>query len=203
MSILRALFGPSQGEVWGQLAGKIGGRLEDGGFWGDCRVTVDVGEWTVTLDTYRQSSGKHSHTHTRLRAPYVNPGGFRFLVRRRQLFDGLGKLLGGQDIDVGHAGFDEDFVIQGNDEAMVRRLFANPRLRELLRAQPDVSFEVREDEGWFGAKFPDGVDELCFTCFGLVTDHERLKGLFDLFAETLHTLCHVGAAYEDDPGLRL
>jgi hypothetical protein len=62
---------------------------------------------------------------------------------------------------------------------------------------------VLDDEGWFGAKFPEGVDELKFHTRGIIKDLVRLQQLFELFAATLHRLCHIGSAYEDDPTIRL
>jgi hypothetical protein len=202
MEFLRKMFGPSREEVWGRLADEIGARYEDRGFWkGGQFFNVDVGEWTVTLDVYVVSTGKTHQTFTRLRAPYVNPDGFRFTVRRRNLFDGIGSLLGLQDVSIGHAAFDEAFVVKATDEPQVRRLLRMPRIRSLLEAQPSVHFEVKDDEGWFGPKFPPGTDQLQFVAGGVIKDPERLKGLFALFGETLHGLCQIGSAYEDDPGL--
>ena len=43
---------------------------------------------------------------------------------------------------------------------------------------------VKDDEGWFGTSFPEGVDELFFRVGGVIKDVERLKSLYDLFAET-------------------
>jgi hypothetical protein len=208
MGILRKMFGPSREEVWSRLAEQIGARYEDRGFWkGGGRVVADVGEWTVTMDVYTETSGdpdsQMHHAYTRLRAPYVNPDGFRFSVRRKHLFDGIGKLLRRQDVEIGHRAFDEAFVVKATDEGKVRRLLRNKVLREMLEDLPDVHLEVRDDEGWFGPRFPDGVDELHLLVSGVVTDADLLEGYFDLFAETLHGLCHVGAAYEDDPGLDL
>jgi hypothetical protein len=34
---------------------------------------------------------------------------------------------------------------------------------------------------------------------GVIKDVDRLKSLFDLFAETLDTLCVIGSAYETPP----
>ena len=51
--------------------------------------------------------------HTRMRAPFPNPSGFRFSIHRASIFSTVGALLGMQDIQVGHAEFDEDFVIKG------------------------------------------------------------------------------------------
>src|SRR4051812_26592811 len=65
------------------------------------KVQAHVGPWTVTLDTHTGHTGHAHFTYTRMRAPYVNPEGFRFTVYRNGLFSGLGKFLGMQDIEVG------------------------------------------------------------------------------------------------------
>lgn len=200
---LRRLFGPSRDEVWRQLASEIGARYVDGGFWRGDKVQVDVGEWTVTLDTYTVSTG-HTHvTYTRMRAPYVNPDGFRFRVWRGGFFSAVGKLLGMQDLEIGDPAFDQAYVIQGNDESKVRALFGNPRIRELISALSEFHLEVKDDEGFFGPRFPEGVDELIFQVTGVLKDTDQLKRLFDLFAEVLNHLCHMGSAYENDPQLEL
>jgi hypothetical protein len=64
-------------------------------------------------------------------------------------------------------------------------------------------FEVKDDEGWFGADFPDGMNELYYQVTGTIKDVNRLKSLYDLFAETLNHLCHIGSAYENDPRLKI
>ena len=203
MSILRQIFGPSQEEIWRQLCSEIGAEFVEGGFWRGTKVQARVKEWTVTLDTYTVSTGKSHVTYTRMRAPYVNKDGFRFTIYRKGLFSELGKRLGMQDIEVGDPEFDRDFIIKGNDESKVLALFGNPRIRQLIQAQPSISLEVKDDEGWFSASFPEGVDELYFQVVGVVKDVERLKSLYELFAETLDHLSHIGSAYENDPHLAL
>ena len=178
-------------------------RYKDGGFWKGDKVEAAHGEWTVTLDTYTVSTGKATVVFTRMRAPYVNADGFRFKVYRKSIFSGVGKLLGMQDIEIEDARFDEDFIVKGTDESRVRAFFANPKIRELIAAQKDIKFEVKDDEGWFGPTFPEGVDELSFTVVGIIKDVERLKLLYELFAETLEHLCRIGAAYERAPDVAL
>ncbi len=199
MSMLRKLFGPSQAEVWRQLSAETGAQFVEGGFWGRHKVVIKVKAWTLTLDTYTVNK----HTYTRLRAPYVNPDGFHFTIYRTGIFTGLGKLLGTQDVEVGHPEFDRDFVIKGTDAEKLRRLFDHAPLRELIEAQPEIYLHVKDDEGWFGADFPEGVDELSFQIVGVIKDVERLKDLFKLFAVTLNYLCHIGSAYENDPKIKV
>lgn len=204
MAFLGQLFGPSKNEIWRQMCEQIGGEFVEGGFWKGSKVQVHHKQWTVTLDTYTESHGEHGGTtYTRMRAPYVNKDGFRFTIYRWGFFSDLGKLLGMQDVEIGEPEFDDAFIIKGNDEDKLRRLFANPRVRQLLQQQPRIHLSVRDDEGWFKAKFPEGVDELYFREIGVIKDIERLKALYELFAEVLDHLCKIGSAYESDPGVAL
>jgi hypothetical protein len=203
MGVLRQIFGPSKDEIWKQLCTEIGAEFVQGGFWNQNKVQVHVKEWTVTLDTFLMSTGKSSIPFTRMRAPYVNNDNFRFKVYRAGIFTELGKILGMQDIEVGHSEFDRAFVIKANDPLKVHLLFGNAEIRRLVEAQPAISLEVKDAEGWFGPGFPEEVDELYFQVGGIITDIERLKLLFELFSETLNHLCHIGSAYEDDPRLVL
>jgi hypothetical protein len=199
----RRLFGLNYNDVWAALAGEINARHSAGGWWKHGRVVADVGAWQLTLDKHVVSTGKSHITYTRLRAPFVSNGGLRFDIYRRSLFSDLGKLLGMQDIEVGDAAFDEAFIVKGNDEPTVRKLLADPALRALLEAQPKVRLRVKDDEGWFGAHFPEGVDELHFQVMGLIKDIDQLKRLFDLFAHTLRRLCEIGQAADRPAGVTL
>lgn len=204
MGLLRELFGPSRDEVWQQLCQEIGGDFVEGGFWRGGKVEVHHKGWTITLDTYAVTTGHSTHVFTRIRAPFVNRDDFRFTIYRKGIFSGLGKKLGIQDIEVGHSlHFDDNFIIQGNDELKVRELFANPEIRRLLDEQPQIRLEVKDDDGYFRHRFPDGVDELLFQVSGVIKDVDRLRKLFDLFAEVLDELCRTGTAGPEDPGVKL
>jgi hypothetical protein len=197
-------FGPSKDEVWRQLSQEIGAEFVEGSFWASTgsKVQAHVGPWTVTLDVGRSDEDGKSLV-TRLRAPYVNPEGFRFTVYRKGDFSELGKLLGMQDIEVGDPDFDETFIIKGTDEFKVRDLFANPQIRQMIQAQPLVRLDVKDSEGWFGPKFPEDVDELHFQVLGVIKDKELLKGMINLFAAVLGQLCRIGSAYKQEPGVML
>jgi hypothetical protein len=187
---LRALSGK-----WAKLRR---GRILEGD-----KVQVTHGEWTITLDTYTVSNGKSTVVFTRMRAPYVNPDHFRFTIFRRGVFTDIAKWFGMQDVVVGYIDFDRDFVIKGTDEQKLRALFDQQKIREWIAAQPHIHLTVKDDEGVFGPSFPADTDELCFTAAGVIKDVERLKQLFELFAEVLDQLCRIGSAYETAPELQL
>ena len=201
MGILRSIFGPSKDEIWSQIANDIGGEFIDGGFWGFGKdvLVYKHGEWQLLLDTYTQGSGNSSTTYTRMRAPFVNKDGLYFKIYREGVFSSIGKFFGMQDIQISDPFFDEQFIIKGNSPEKIRRLLADAKLKELIKQQPRIHFEIRDDEGWFGADFPDGTDELYFQSVGVIKETGLLKSLFELFTVTLADLVQIDSAYENDP----
>jgi hypothetical protein len=196
MALFKSFFGPSRDEIWAGLREQIGGKVIPGDFWHGQKLQVQSGEWTFTLDEYTTMMmvGKAMIpiNHTRMRAPFPNPSGFRFSIHRASIFSTLGALLGMQDIPVGHAEFDEDFVIKGNDESIVRVLCDSERFRELVTAQPNLQLAIHDDDGWFGKKYPPTVDVLVFDVAAQIREVHRLKGIYDVFAETLGRLSEIG-----------
>jgi hypothetical protein len=199
----RGWFGPSQKEVWAALAPQVGGVFEPGRWTKPHKIMARHGAWTFTLDTFVVPAGKTYIPFTRLRAPYVNPDGFRFKIRRRSVWTSVAEALGLHDVQVGHEAFDEAFVIHGSDPDRLRALFDDEALRAILEVIPEISLEVKDDEGWFGVDFPEGVDELCLAVAGVIKDEETLKHWFELFAALLDRLCAIGSAYRNDPGVAL
>jgi hypothetical protein len=106
-----------------------------------------------------------------------------------------------QDVEIGNPAFDDAFVIKGNNEAKLRELFCHPEVSSRLLHLPDVSFEIRGHQGWFGPMYSDGVEELYFVMRGVERDLSRLHVMFDLFAATLDQLCRMDSAYAKDPGV--
>jgi len=190
-------------EAWEQLCQEIGGELVPKGRWQGSKVKLNVGPWTTVLDKHTVSDGENSTTYTRLRAPFLNPAGFRFEIHRKGPFSGLGKFLGMQDIEVGDPEFDEAFIIKSNDESTVRELLANARIRQMIQVLPRVRLEIQDNEGWFGTRFPDEADELLLLAPGVIKDVAVLKSLFDLFATMLDQLCRIRATTKQHPGVSL
>jgi len=203
MAFLREIFGPSKEEIWRQLAEQIQADFVNGGLWKADKVEARHRQWTIVLDTYTVSSGKSSTTYTRMRVPYVNRDGFRFVIYRKSIFSNLGKWFGMQDVEVGYPEFDHDFIIQGNDETKLIAFFANSTIRQLIQEQPDIHLAIKDSEGFWGPVYPPDTDLLYFQVGGVIKDVEMLKSLYLLFAEVLNHLCHIGSAYENDPGIQL
>ena len=188
-------------ESWEQFCGRVDAAVA-GYLRGGCaRVTYK--NWCVTLDTNVVPAGAAASVVTRMRAPFAGGRGFRFKLQRRDLLDALAARLRIHSSETGQADFDREFVVRSDDDAKVRRLFADPDIRRLIRSQPSVNMELRGDDGPFGASLPEGVDELVLRASGFVTNAEQLRRLFALFALTLDRLCLIGSACEDEPGVTL
>jgi hypothetical protein len=204
MSLFESMFGPSRDEIWKQFSDAVGGNFTESSYWNGSKVEATHGQWMVVLDVYTVTMGKSRVDYTRMRSLFINPEGFYFNVYRRGIFSNLGKLLGMQDVTVGYPQFDDMYIIQGNDEAKLRRLFANKKIRDLIDRQPEVQFCARDDENEFwDRKFPKEVDELCFQSTQIMKDLDHLKLLYDLFSETLDELVRMGSATANNPGVKL
>ena len=204
---LRGMFTPSKEPIWSQIAEEIGGSYIKGGYWGTDVLRYRHGDWEILLDTTMTSksprSGPSVANCTRMRAPFVNKDGLRFTIYRKGIFSSLGKLFGMQDLEIGDPFFDDPFIIKGNDQKKIARLLSDAALKELISRQPDIYFEIADDDGLFLGSFPDGVDQLYFECAGVVTDADVLRSLFELFSLTLSRLVQIDSAYEDDPNVDL
>ena len=195
----KSIFGPSKDEIWTQIATDIEGEFIEGGFWGKDVLIYKHGEWQILLDTYVVSTGTSSYSVTRMRAPFINKDGLYFKISREGFFSSIGKFFGMQDIEIGDPFFDKQFVIKGNNPEKIKLLLADSRIKELCQSQPQIHLSIKDDEGWFGTDFPEGVDELYFECIGVIKETALLKALFGLFCLVLQRLVQIDSAYADDP----
>lgn len=196
MASLRARFADHENALWKKLSGEVGGKLTDKKGLRHGKAVAQVGSWVVTLDVHSEPGYRSEHLYTRLRASFVDPGGLRFALSHQTVFSNIGKLVGMQDIKIEHEPFDKMFLIQGSDPEKIRSLFDDDKLRTLVKIEPDIHLQVRDAGNWFEDYYPDNVDELVLEVQGEVSDMDRLKRLYDLFARVLDDLCRLSSAYE-------
>jgi len=110
-------------------------------------------------------------------APYLarHPLRFHIYYRKNLLSDIAKRFFGQQNIEVGHADVDRDFVIQGSDVASIRKLMGSATLRSLLQAREALYLK---SEG----------TALKFVRTGVIKDITLLNALHALFVETLNEL---------------
>ena len=199
----KANFNNSKEKIWSHLAEQINTNLDKDKFQIHDVLRYSYGEWEITLDQYYVHTGTQKAAYTRMRAPFVNKDGLQFEIYNESLTSSIAKLFGMQDILVGDTFFDDNFIIKGNNEEKIKILLNDKKLMELIELLPDLSFQIREDDGWFSEKFPEGVNELYFLCEGKIKDEAMLKTLFEVFSITLERLVEIDSAYEGNPHIKL
>ncbi len=177
--------------VWDEVTQRLQGQAAE---WDGAAIKVQHGPFVVTLDLHAEIEGHASLCITRLRAAFRNLDGFRFRLRRHGVLDSLVKWVGGQDIEVGDKTFDRAFVLKTNRPQELQRVFAGQDLRQALLQSSARLVEVRDDEGWFGPEFPDGIDELYLDAEERIVDAAGLRQLYRAFAILLDRLSTVGSA---------
>ncbi len=197
---LAQLFNPPREDVWQEFAQEFGGVFHSGAVFGsNSHLTVKVGPWSMTVDTFRPN---RSPNYTRARLAFFTPDNFEFETFHKDIFSGISKLLGMQDIEVGYPAFDEEFIIRGNSEDQVRRLFSNPNLIQLIPQHPSIHFSVcRNDmmDLFESLSLPREINVLRFKVPEVINDINWLRGVHMLMGETMNTLYSIGSATTNDP----
>ncbi len=180
--------------VWRRLAEELGAEFLGRRHQRPDTVQLPVLDTKITLDAGKSSEGVRG---TRIRAPFVNPTGFQFLIYTARPFSALGtKLVLLQDLMVGHSGIDRRFVVQSTRPDDVRALFDDEVVRDLVwKHTRKLRLGISDGEGVLGPKYPRGVDLLHYHTPGDIVDPERIKSLFRLFEAILR---HVTVPPDED-----
>lgn len=189
-----ALFGPSKNEIWQQLATEIDAEFIKGSFIKSGRVEKKYKNWIIVLDTFTVNTGKSSVTYTRVRVPYVRSNDVEFKLSRKNIFSGIGRLFGMPLIETYDYDFDDEFVLKGNDETVIKEIFQNDSLKDMIKLQKRLILKTKA----YTVKKSLDESELYFQMTGVLKDMDKLKNLFNLFPAMLDELVKNGVA-EDKP----
>lgn len=160
--------------VWREVASRRGGRYVEpvSGLFRSSSEAIEaaVGHAMVRLDLYVVSTGKSSVTYTRARARFAIGAGPAFSVYEEGVFSAIGKALGAQDLELGDAPFDEQFIVKGSDPEAVKAAWT-ARARSILQR---TLHRTRADS--------DGA-EVKLVVVGAMTDPAVLEAMLELAAE--------------------
>lgn len=183
--------------VWMDLADEAKGDfLEENNV---ARVRVPMTPWTVTFEMH--SKGKN---HSKILLPFEAKTDFEFEIYNRNWVADAQKKFGLQDIIVGYEDFDRDFIIKGNDESKVKKLYSSETLREMIQLQKAVRLAVQTKGALkqYG-QVPSGVHVLVFEEDEAINSFDRLISLLELFRATMTQLCEMGVASTADPNFQI
>ncbi len=191
------LFGPPLKEVWQQLAVEVNADFVKGGFAKSARVEKSYNNWTILLDTYTVNTGKSSVTYTRMRVPYKRENDINFKLSRKNIFSGIGRMFGMPLIETYDYDFDDEFVLKGNDETVIKEIFQNQSIKDMIKFQKRLILKVKP----YKVKKSLTDSELYFQMTGVLKDMDKLKSLFNLFSALMDELVKNGVASAEKPSM--
>ena len=174
MSWLKKLFHNPLNENWEALAQELDGEFEKGTWRILSKIHFAIDSRPIILDRYSVQAGNTSIPYTRLRAGVLLTDDLRFHVYRQGLSGRLAAFLGMQDINTGFRQFDDAFMIKGNDEPLIRKLFDDEPLRETLLAAKEVDVYIHEHKTVLGKAKPDKPIELWCQTHGFLSEKEPI-----------------------------
>jgi hypothetical protein len=175
------------------------------------------------FDSCQYPGGRFPAAYTRIHVLYLSNDGFCFRLGRKRLSSALVEWLGvsrqkvdppaADDIDIlsgvasnsdkqsdahNYRAFDADFDIKANDEAKLRLLFKDLKLRELIQSHKSVSLEASKSNE-SRSQPPEKVFELRLYVDNLVRDPQELDSLYKIVTRLLDALRSIESANEEPP----
>lgn len=192
--IYKAIFGKNYDQAWKQFA------TENNATYNETYNSVEItyANHKILFDThvhYSVSGGQSFDTaYTRVRVEFISPDNLRFRLTKQVLIDGIGKLLGAQDIQIGDKEFDKRFLIKGNDEFKVQTLLSNNTIKNLILQQSDISLHLLDNEGIFEDRIPEGLTMLYYVSETVIKETKQLTDLLNLYKNLIDQLTKLGSA---------
>jgi hypothetical protein len=177
--------GRKEDALWKRFCDENHGVYAIGQYDAQDSVTIVYQRYFIIFDRYirYQVVGASSFTSkfTRVRMECKTPGDLRFEISRQGFMESLGKLFGSQDIQVGDKDFDRKFLIKGSDVEMIRKLFADVKMQDLLHRQHDIQLHLLDMSGIFDEPIGTGNAMLYYISETQVTDIVQLDELLKLY----------------------
>lgn len=151
------------------------------------------------MDTFTVNTGKSSVTYTRMRVPYIRENDIEFKLGRKNIFSGVGRMFGMPLIETYDYDFDDEFMLKGNDETVIKEIFQNEEIKAMIKKQKRLILKTKE----YKPKISLTEGELYFQMTGVLKDMDRLKNLFGLFKIMIDEFVKNGVAEEGAPVVTL
>jgi hypothetical protein len=196
MKLRSSVFGWKS--VWMDFAEERKGEFVDGQSHVTVKVRIPSKPWIFAMRMHANPLGKDEHTV--IATPYVARHPFKIAIRNSNSIEEFAKVLGLQDIVIGDPDFDKQYIIQGNNELLVKDFLSDRGLRKAIQAQNAVNLRIVDSRNnHFGINPPPHVDVLTFVEKGAINSFERVSSLHDLFDGILDRMAQLEFAAHQEP----
>lgn len=198
---MASLFGgPTQAEIWSQLAEELQGEYISKSFTREPGLRIKSGVWIIQVDGMDDGMGA---AYTRIRTLFLNRSGIKFRLYQEGGFQKLAKKMGLFDIQVGRKDLDEAFLIQGDDPAKIKELLDDDVLSQLMLSLPNGSWYVLRKGPENLRSYPKGVDLLLFQHPRMKNDLEITRKALAVQTMLLKRMVELEMAFSTDPKVEL
>lgn len=166
----------SRAEMLRRLAGRLGGTLVEGGLFDESRIDFAIAGRGASLQFFGGSRGDPPYSRVLVAARGLPPGTLHIL--RDGFAQSFLKIFGAQDLRIGDAAFDEEYVIKATPESLAARVFSPERRREVIRT-------VRRLRGWADPSFDVDQHYLSVVVRQYLRDETALQTLITVATEFL------------------
>lgn len=136
----RIITGATEDEIWSQLEADL--NSEEDVLTYD--AIIEQGDKSIELYIDIDPGGgfESGYELTQLIAPVHVGSEFKFAIHDEGFADEIGKFFGMQDIVTGYPDLDKHVVIKSNHEETVKRIFADPEIRQVFTDLDDFDFGI-------------------------------------------------------------
>ncbi len=135
------------------------------------KVHWKQGPWQLILDTYTQSNGQSSVTYARARtlyALYIAKEDFTLRISRRNFATRIAEFFEFYGLLIGDQALERNYTIKSTNDPRTRSLMTDPRLRELIMAQPSLRLDIRRRPWMKRRKSGEGVRSVTIRTTGVI-----------------------------------
>ena len=163
--------------AWGELASRLGLQYTPGNLFKFPSITGTYRTRNLTLDTFTRGTSKNRTTYTRIVMEVNNSLQRSMKVYQETVFSKVGKLLGGQDIQIGNEQFDQRYIIKGQPELDVVKMLSSIGLQQKLLQDHTFNFELKGSVLYFEKR-------------GIERNVDQLQSEFDLLGDIAEAVEH-------------
>ncbi len=169
----KIVTGASEDEVWQQLAPDF----DESNNVLEYQALIDLAGRKIILDIDIDPGGgfESGYATTSFSSPISNEN-LSLHIYKQNLLAEAGKLFGLQDVETGYKEIDKRFIIKTNDEALVKRVFADYSVRNFFETNSGFELNTTTEK--------NGDEELKFlelTFEDGITNVESLRKIFSMF----------------------
>lgn len=179
------ILGPSRDEILQSIAEDTKGEFIKGKLFKTSYIKYTHNVWSYYLDDYSIQASHVPIIYTRLRAPFINKKGFDLTIYKKSIFSNIAKTLGGQDIATGDHDFDEEWIVKGSSEDLVKKILKFGNIRELIKNEEKLKIEIKRVEGKENKKNQGTESQITFLVQDYIKDEDRVINLIKLIESLL------------------